>query len=73
MIQHHSQSDLTDANVIRGPLDPALFPGLPAGVESHSGFRDEHAKTADQILTEVKRLLAEKGSTQITNVGHLYY
>ncbi|KAJ6621868.1 Alpha/Beta hydrolase protein [Mycena sp. CBHHK59/15] len=61
-------SDLTDLNVFKGELNSTLFPGdLPAGTEVHSGFRDEHALTADEIQAEVKRLIAEKGATQ---VGH---
>jgi hypothetical protein len=46
-------SDLTDLNVLKGELNSTLFPGAPAGLEIHSGFRDEHALTADEIRTEV--------------------
>ncbi|CAK5266337.1 unnamed protein product [Mycena citricolor] len=64
------KSDLTDLNVLKGSLNATLFPGAPAGIEVHSGFRDEHAKTADAIQSEVKKLLASTGSTQVTVVGH---
>ncbi|KAJ6525303.1 Alpha/Beta hydrolase protein [Mycena vulgaris] len=65
-------SDLTDLNVFKGELNSTLFPNLPAdsGIEIHTGFRDEHAITAEEIQTEVKRLIAEKGATQVTVVGH---
>lgn len=63
------QSVLTDLNLIRGPLDKRLFPGIPADVSVHTGFRDQHAITADQILTEVQRLLAEKGSKKVITVS----
>jgi len=63
-------SDLTDLNVLKGELNSTLFPNAPAGLEIHSGFRDEHALTADEIRTEVQRLIAEKGANQVTVVGH---
>lgn len=63
-------SDLTDLKVLRGPLDATLFPGLPSGVEVHTGFRDEHARTASQILVEVKKLLADNNSKTVTLVSN---
>ncbi|KAJ6475056.1 Alpha/Beta hydrolase protein [Mycena vitilis] len=63
-------SDLTDLNVLKGELNSTLFPNAPAGLEIHSGFRDEHALTADEIRTEVQRLIADKGAKQVTVVGH---
>ncbi|KAJ7828057.1 Alpha/Beta hydrolase protein [Mycena olivaceomarginata] len=63
-------SDLTDLNVFKGELNSTLFPNAPAGLEIHSGFRDEHAITADEIRTEVQRLISDKGATQVTVVGH---
>lgn len=62
-------SDLTDINVLTGPLDSTLFPGVPSGVSVHSGFRDEHAKTASQILAEVKSLLAANKANSVTLVS----
>ena len=43
----------------------SLFPGLPSNVLVHSGFADQHAKTATTILTEVKRLISSKGATSV--------
>ncbi|KAJ7176008.1 alpha beta-hydrolase [Mycena filopes] len=63
-------SDLTDLNLLKGPLNATLFPGTPDGIEIHSGFRDEHALTADEIRTEVQRLIATKNATQVTVIGH---
>jgi len=50
--------------------DSSLFPNLPDAVEVHSGFADEHKKTANQILAEVQRLMAEHSSTNVILVGH---
>ncbi|KAJ7069639.1 Alpha/Beta hydrolase protein [Mycena amicta] len=63
-------SDLTDLNVLKGELNSTLFPNAPEGLEIHSGFRDEHAITADEIRNEVQSLIASKGATQVTVVGH---
>jgi len=63
-------SVLTDIEVLRGPLDANLFPGTPSNVAVHTGFRDEHAKTANIIFPEVQRLLAEKGSSKVITIGH---
>ncbi|RDB17931.1 Lipase [Hypsizygus marmoreus] len=64
------QSVLTDLNLIRGPLDPGLFPGVPSDVSVHTGFRDQHALTADTIFAEVQRLLTITGSKKVITVGH---
>jgi hypothetical protein len=64
------QSVLTDLNAIQGPLDKVLFPGVSSNVTVHAGFRDEHSKTANTILAEVKRLFTSKGTNSVTVVGH---
>ncbi|KAI0269945.1 alpha/beta-hydrolase [Gloeopeniophorella convolvens] len=64
------KADLTDLNVDKGKLDNTLFPGVPSGVEVHGGFSDEHKKTATQILTEVKKLMAQHSATKVILVGH---
>ncbi|KAJ7677491.1 Alpha/Beta hydrolase protein [Mycena rosella] len=51
-------SVLTDLNVLKGPLNSTLFSNMPDGSEVHTGFRDEHAITAQEIQNEVKRLIA---------------
>lgn len=54
--------------MIRTGLDETLFPGIPSEVSVHDGFRRVHAKTAIQILAEVKRLLNEKKTKNIITV-----
>ena len=65
-------SVLTDLHFHFMALDPVLFPDLPRGIKVHSGFAIEHMKTANQILTEVGRLMDEYSSTQVILV-RLYY
>ncbi|KAJ1306380.1 hypothetical protein OPQ81_007385 [Rhizoctonia solani] len=61
---------LTDANAFFGPLSTSLFPGVPSSVQVHSGFRNAHASSAAAVLAAVKKVMAEKGSTKVTTVGH---
>ncbi|CAA7259111.1 unnamed protein product [Cyclocybe aegerita] len=61
---------LTDANIVLASLSTSLFPGVTSGTQVHSGFRDQHAKTASVILTEVKRLMALKNTKNVALVGH---
>ena len=64
-----SASDLTDVDIDFSDLDPSLFPGVFDGVQVHSGFADEHAKTANQVLAEVKKLMSEHNTTKVTPVS----
>jgi hypothetical protein len=68
----HRLSVLTDLRFHFMALDPVLFPDIPSGIKVHSGFAIEHKKTANQILTEVKRLMDEYSSTHVILV-RLYY
>ncbi|KAJ7102986.1 lipase [Mycena crocata] len=62
---------LTDANFVLDRLDATLFPGVSSSVEAHSGFADEHAKTATQILAAVQKALATFPTVKkVTLVGH---
>lgn len=63
-------SDLTDVDIFMGNLDSTLFPGVSSSVQVHEGFRNEHAKTALQILSEVKRLMSVKNTKNVAVVGH---
>ena len=56
-----------------GSLSTTLFPGVSSSVKVHSGFRDEHAKTAPAILAEVKRLMSVKGTTNVAVVSSTLY
>jgi len=64
------ESDLTDVDFFLATLSTTLFPGVSSAVEVHSGFRDEHALTADIILAEVKSLMTSKGTNNIVTIGH---
>ncbi|KAI0372183.1 alpha/beta-hydrolase [Pilatotrama ljubarskyi] len=64
------ESDLTDINFFLDNLDTALFPGMKSDVQVHNGFAAAHAKTANTILTEVKRLISQKGAKQVIVIGH---
>jgi hypothetical protein len=65
---------LTDLRFHFMALDPVLFPDIPSGIKVHSGFAIEHKKTANQILTEVERLMDEYSSTHVILVClYLYY
>jgi hypothetical protein len=64
----NSMSDLTDIDTTRQAPDSTLFPGLPAGAETHTGFTNEQSKTANQILSEVKNLMAAHNTKQVTIV-----
>ncbi|KAI9510547.1 lipase [Russula earlei] len=63
-------ADLTDLDFFPEPLDPSLFPGVPSTVAAHSGFANEHAKTAQAILTAVQDTLTAQGASSVTVVGH---
>ncbi|KAF9269337.1 lipase [Marasmius fiardii PR-910] len=64
------QAIITDAKFVPESLDPSLFPGVPSTVKVHDGFRDEHAKTATQVLANVQKALSENSANQVTVVGH---
>ncbi|KAF9055682.1 lipase class 3 family protein [Panaeolus papilionaceus] len=64
------QADATDANAFLESLDSTLFPGVSSSVEAHSGFANEHAKTANTILSAVQSTISAHGAKQVTVVGH---
>ncbi|KAG1872459.1 Alpha/Beta hydrolase protein [Suillus subalutaceus] len=63
-------ADLTDAYGLPERLDSTLFPGVGSDVKLHSGFADEHKRTASIILNEVKSLISQYNATSVTLVGH---
>ena len=65
-------SDLTDINFFLTDLDTKLFPGVTHAVQVHNGFGAEHAKTAATILAETKRIIADKGATQVMLVRNAF-
>ena len=58
----------TDADKRLDKLDAPLFPGVDPEVKVHSGFRNEHAVTASVVFNEVKRLMIDKKTKNITIV-----
>jgi len=60
----------TDADAFQESLDSSLFPGVSSSVEAHSGFANEQAKTATQILSAVKTAISAHSATRVTIVGH---
>jgi hypothetical protein len=60
---------LIDSNAILGELDASLFPGVGSEVKVHSGFRDEHAVTALEVINEVEKLMVEKNTKNIAVVS----
>ncbi|KAH8826112.1 lipase class 3 family protein [Flagelloscypha sp. PMI_526] len=63
------KSIFVDANFPKSPLDPNLFPGLPNGVEAHSGFKDAHARSATDVLNAVKTTMSTHSTNKIVTVG----
>lgn len=70
---HISESDLTDINVPLESLNPTLFPGLPNGIEVHTGFASEHAKTASVVLDNVNQIISDHGVDSITLVSSVVF
>ena len=65
-----SLADLTDGDLILGPLNSTLFPGLSSSILVHQGFANEHAKTAQTILAAVLTLLGQHSASSVVVVGH---
>ncbi|KAF9269341.1 lipase [Marasmius fiardii PR-910] len=61
---------LTDASFVLVNLDSTLFPGVSSSVKVHSGFQDEQAKTATQVLAAVQKAISANSATTVTVVGH---
>ncbi|KAF8623158.1 hypothetical protein AX17_007546 [Amanita inopinata Kibby_2008] len=64
------QADLTDLDIIMEKLNPTLFPGIDSSVKVHSGFANEQAKTATQVLSAVQTTISKFGARQVALVGH---
>ncbi|KAJ7490876.1 Alpha/Beta hydrolase protein [Mycena latifolia] len=63
-------SVITDINFGQETLNATLFPGLSSSIKAHSGFANEQAKTATQILAAVKSGLSKFAVKKVTFVGH---
>ncbi|EMD39926.1 hypothetical protein CERSUDRAFT_112169 [Gelatoporia subvermispora B] len=63
-------SDLTDTDIVMENLNTTLFPGISNSIFVHSGFANEHAKTAPAILAETRSLIQQRGADSVVLVGH---
>jgi hypothetical protein len=65
-----SISLVEDSDFFLDSLDPHLFPGISSSVQVHNGFRDSQARSAVAVLAAVRSVLAKKGTSNVTVVGH---
>ncbi|KIK09190.1 hypothetical protein K443DRAFT_127634 [Laccaria amethystina LaAM-08-1] len=63
-------SVLVDEDILHQALDRTLFPGIPFSVLVHAGFGNAHKATANSILAEVKKLVAQTSSKNVVAIGH---
>ncbi|KAN0088313.1 Alpha/Beta hydrolase fold [Tylopilus felleus] len=64
------ESLVTDADFFLTNLNSTLFPGISSDIEVHSGFADEQALTATDVLAAVQKTMSEYKTTSVTVVGH---
>ncbi|KAH7908319.1 Alpha/Beta hydrolase protein [Hygrophoropsis aurantiaca] len=64
------ESLVTDADFFLTSLDTTLFPGISSSIEVHSGFKDEQADTATDVLAAVESAMSTYGTTSVTMTGH---
>ncbi|CAE6446341.1 unnamed protein product [Rhizoctonia solani] len=60
---------LTDAAFLPVGLPSAQFPGRPLLASAHVGFLASHTRSAPDILSAVKDVLAQNNATKIVTVG----
>ncbi|KAF8968553.1 lipase [Flammula alnicola] len=61
---------VTDGDFFLTNLNSTLFPGISSSIQVHSGFADEHAKTATSVLSAVQTAIQKSGLKKVTLVGH---
>ncbi|EIW57887.1 lipase [Trametes versicolor FP-101664 SS1] len=61
---------LRDINILFENLDKDVFPGVPEGIQIHSGFAKSQKKTADVILQAVQTGLIKFNAKKVTVTGH---
>ncbi|OJT15443.1 Lipase [Trametes pubescens] len=61
---------LRDVNIIFESLNRTLFPGVPAGIQAHSGFSVSQQKTAADIMTAVQTGLTKFNAKKVIVSGH---
>ncbi len=67
-----SLSDFTDIHAWMRHLNPILFPGVSTTIMVHSGFANEHEKTAQDILAQVNLTLTHTNAKNVYVVGHIH-
>ncbi|KAJ1306644.1 hypothetical protein OPQ81_007639 [Rhizoctonia solani] len=60
---------LTDATFLPVLIPRDQFPGRPLLATAHAGFLASHLRSASDILSAVKAVLAERNATKIVTVG----
>ncbi|KAJ7065269.1 Alpha/Beta hydrolase protein [Mycena amicta] len=63
-------SIVTDGNFGLTSLNATLFTGVSGTVQAHSGFANEQAKSATQVLAAVQTAISRFAAKQVTIVGH---
>lgn len=66
----HFEAILTDTKLLLGALPEKLYPGVPPEAKAHKGFIQQHAQTADAVLTAILDTLQQHNTTRVTFVGH---
>ncbi|KAG7086415.1 hypothetical protein E1B28_002370 [Marasmius oreades] len=64
------QAIITDAIFLPVPLRSKYFPDIPWSIKVHLGFKEEHAKTAENILQAVTTTLMHHPQASVAVVGH---
>ncbi|KAF9265891.1 alpha/beta-hydrolase [Marasmius fiardii PR-910] len=67
---HHLRAIITDVEILPVPLRSTLFPDVPWHIKVHVGFKEEHAKTAEDILRAVDTTLMNHPEASVAVVGH---
>ncbi|KAJ2913348.1 hypothetical protein MD484_g7062, partial [Candolleomyces efflorescens] len=52
------------------PLRSTLFPGVSSSLQTHDGFGDAHAASAEAVLAAVRSGLSKYGVNKVTLTGH---
>ncbi|CAE6463472.1 unnamed protein product [Rhizoctonia solani] len=61
---------ITDVTLLPVELSSTQFPGRPILAKAHVGFLASHTRSAVDILSAVKGVLAQRNATKILVIGH---
>ncbi|KAF8813995.1 lipase class 3 family protein [Phlegmacium glaucopus] len=65
-----TQASTTNTDLVLSSLDSTLFPDVSSSIQVNSGWANEHAKTATDILSAVQTAINAHSATTVTIVGH---